>query len=115
MLPVSAPGGYLFLPALSTTLHQHWEQSERSAMESVHTLAHVLSMAVHWNTRACYASLSQSLVLLLLPLACCVSQPELLRPPQYKLVWVRGESLDHPEDAGTKAKVRLRVRTEPGK
>ena len=26
-----------------------------------------------------------------------------------------GESLDHPEDAGTEAKARLRVRIEPGK
>jgi hypothetical protein len=65
--------------------------------------------------RASIPSLSQPLVLFLLALACCLSQPELLRPSQYKLVWVRGESLDYSEDARTKAKVRLRVRIEPGK
>ncbi len=39
------------------------------------------------------STLSQPLILLRLALACCLSQPELLRPSQYKLVWVRGESL----------------------
>jgi hypothetical protein len=39
----------------------------------------------------------------------------LLSPSQDQLVWVWGESLDHPEDAGTEAKTRLRVSIELGK
>jgi hypothetical protein len=39
----------------------------------------------------------------------------LLSPSQDKLVWVGGESLGHPEGAGTEAKARLLIGTEPGK
>jgi hypothetical protein len=39
----------------------------------------------------------------------------LLSPLQYKLFWVWGQSLGHPEDAWTEAKIRLCLGTEPGK
>src|SRR5215475_3218437 len=52
------------------------------------------------------------LILLLLALTCWLV---LRRPPQHKLVWVWGESLDHSEDAGTEAKARLCIGIELGK
>src|SRR5215813_5627596 len=47
--------------------------------------------------------------------AVAVRRRLLLSSSQYQLFWVWGQSLGHPEDAGTKAKVRLCLGTEPGK